>query len=66
MASQAQNKATANYRKRSVRQIVVRFYPKDAELYDFIRERGGSTYLKGIANRERLSERIDDGPLPLA
>ncbi len=66
MVTEAQARATNAYRKRSVKQIVVRFYPKDAELYDFIRERGGSAYLKGLADRERLSERIDDGPLPLA
>ena len=55
MASEAQKKATNEYRKRSVKQIVVRFYPKDAELYDFIRERGGSAYLKGLADREKLN-----------
>lgn len=66
MVSDAQKRATAKYRRENVRQLVVRFYPKDAELYDFIRERGGSAYLKGLADRERLAERIDDGPLPLA
>ena len=54
MASDAQNKATNEYRKRSVKQIVVRFYPKDGPLYDFVKARGGSTYLKELAERERL------------
>ena len=55
MASKAENKATNEYRKRSVRQVVVRFYPKDGPLYDFVKSRGGSTFLKELAERERLS-----------
>ena len=52
MATEAQNKATANYRKRSVRQVVVRFYPKDAALYDRVKARGGSSYLKRLVERD--------------
>lgn len=65
MVSDAQKRATAKYRRENVRQLVVRFYPKDAELYDFIRGRGGSAYLKGLADRERLSERSDELALPI-
>lgn len=57
MVSDAQSKATNEYRKRSVKQVIVRFYPKDGELYDFVKSHGGSTYLKELAERERsLSE----------
>ena len=55
MVSDAQSKATNEYRKRSVKQIIVRFYPKDGELYDFVKSRGGSTFLKELAERERTS-----------
>lgn len=65
MATDAQNRATANYRKKSVRQVVVRFYPKDTELYEFVKARGGSSYLKRLAEREMSAERRDDGPLAL-
>lgn len=33
MASEAQSKATNKYRKDKVKQIILRFYPKDEELY---------------------------------
>lgn len=65
MATQAQNKATANYRKKNVRQVVVRFYPKDSELYEFVKDRGGSAYMKRLAALAMSAERHDDGPLAL-
>lgn len=65
MATQAQNKATANYRKKSVRQVVVRFYPKDAKLYEFVKARGGSAYIKRLAALAMSAERRDDVPLAL-
>lgn len=49
MATDAQNRATANYRRQNVKQLTVRLYPKEAELYVWIKERGGSTYLKQLA-----------------
>ncbi len=33
MASDAQNKATNKYRREKVKQIILRFFPKDEELY---------------------------------
>lgn len=65
MATDAQNKATAAYRKKSVRQVVVRFYPKDAALYEFVKARGGSSYLKQLAALDMSAKRRDDGPLAL-
>ena len=52
MSSPAQNRATDHYRKRSVRQMVVRFYPKDQGLYRFVKDRGGTAFLKELAERE--------------
>ena len=49
MATEAQNRATANYRKQNVKQITVRLYPREAELYNWIKEAGGSPYLKQLA-----------------
>lgn len=56
MASTAQNKATNEYRKRNVKQVVVRFYPKDDALYEWVKSNGGSPYLKQLADRDRLSK----------
>lgn len=57
MVSDAQNRATAKYRRANVRQLVVRFYPKDAELYEHVKARGGSTYLKELARRDLETRR---------
>lgn len=43
MGTPAQAKATAKYRKENVRQIVVRFYPKDYALYEWVKSKGRST-----------------------
>lgn len=65
MATQAQNKATANYRREHVRQLVVRFYPKDAELFDFVKASGGTSFLKQLAAAAMSTERGDERPLPI-
>ena len=52
MPSEAQKKALATYRKKSVRQVVCRFYPKDDELYAWVKAHGGSSYLKRLAERD--------------
>ena len=57
MASDAQNRATANYRRKSVRQLVVRFYPKDAELFEHVKSCGGSAYLKELIRRDLETRR---------
>lgn len=43
----AQNKATAKYRREKVKQIVLRFYPGDEELYRKAKELG-STGIKDL------------------
>ena len=61
MVSDAQSKATNEYRKRSVKQVVVRFYPKEHDLHSWVKDHGGSTYLKRLAETDRdSSERRDD------
>ena len=57
MASEAQTRATNEYRKRSVKQIVVRFYPKDAELFEHVKSCGGSAYLKELIRRDLETRR---------
>ena len=49
MTTEAQKRAVARYRKRHVKQIVVRFWPKDKELYEAVKAKGGATYLKQLA-----------------
>lgn len=53
MVTPAQSKATTEYRKRSVKQVVVRFYPKDEPLYAWVKAQGGASYLRGLAEADR-------------
>ena len=53
MATEAQRRASARYVKKSVRQVVVRFYPQDEELYGWVRSQpqmGG--YLRELARQD--------------
>ena len=52
MATKAQNKATAQYRRKSVRQIILRFYPKDTAIYEHAKSKGGSTYIKRLISED--------------
>ena len=55
MATDAQRKALNNYRKKSTKQIVLRFYPGEEELYEFVKSQPNVTaYLKELicANME--------------
>lgn len=56
MQSEAQKKATAKYRREHVKQLVVRFYPKDAELFDYVKNQGGAAFLKELAASALSSE----------
>ena len=54
-ASDAQRRATSAYRKRSVRQVVMRFYPTgdDPEIYEWIKSKDNATaYLKELVRRD--------------
>ena len=37
MATEAQRRATERYRRKSTKQVIVRFYPGDMELYEHLR-----------------------------
>ena len=50
MAREAQRQATNKYRKEKVKQIVLRFYPKDEELYEKAK-RLGSVGIKGLIEK---------------
>lgn len=55
-ASEAQKRANAKYRKNNVRQVVTRFYPADADLYEFVKAQPDmSGYIKSLirADMER-------------
>ena len=52
MATKAQNKATAEYRRKSVKQLILRFYPKEAALYEHAKSSGGSTYIKRLIRED--------------
>jgi len=58
MPTDAQRRATANYRKRNVKQIVVSFYPADAELLAWIKTQPNqSGYLKDLARADMEAKR---------
>lgn len=49
MATDAQRRALNNYRKKSTKQIVLRFYPGEEEMYDHIKSQPNATaYVKGL------------------
>lgn len=55
MVSEAQRKATNNYRKKNVKQIILRFYPgeRDQELYEWIKSQDNVTaYLKELVEKD--------------
>lgn len=60
MATEAQRRAESAYRKKSVKQIVMRFYPgeDDAELYEWIkRHRNVNEYLKSLVREDMQNSR---------
>lgn len=56
MTTEAQKRASNNYKKRSVRSFVVSFYPKDKEIYKWVKEHGGAPYLRSLATQEKERE----------
>lgn len=57
MASDAQKRANAKYRREKMRQIVVCFYPADMDLYDWVKSQPNITaYVKGLI-RADMEER---------
>lgn len=59
MATDAQRRAASAYRKKSVKQIVMRFYPsdEDAALYEWVKSHENvNEYLKSLV-REDMQKR---------
>ena len=54
-------RAQARYRKKSVTQLVVRFYPSDGDLKERIKAAGGTTWLKELARTELAAMDGDPG-----
>ena len=51
--SEAQRRAKAKYQKEKVRQVVVRFYPSDQEILDYLEQQGNmGGYIKELIKRD--------------
>ena len=49
MVSDAQKKATNEYRKKNVKQIAVRFYPSEKDIFEHMEKQGGrAAYIKAL------------------
>lgn len=60
MATEAQRRATSAYRKKSVKQLTIRFYPNDEDeiMYTWLKEQGNTTeYIKSLIREDMHNER---------
>lgn len=60
MTYDSQKRATAAYRKRSVKQLVIRFYPNDDDesMYTWLKEQDNTTeYIKRLIRKDMNNER---------
>lgn len=60
MTYDSQKRATAAYRKRSVKQLVIRFYPNenDENMYAWLKEQDNTTeYIKSLIREDMNNER---------
>lgn len=63
MATDAQRRAASAYRKKSVRQVVMKFYPgeEDEALYEWIRSHENvNRYLKSLVEKDMKNPRHED------
>lgn len=63
MATDAQRRAASAYRKKSVRQVVMKFYPgeEDAALYEWIMSHENvNRYLKSLVEQDMKNPRHED------
>lgn len=59
MTYDSQKRATAAYRKRSVKQLVIRFYPNenDENMYAWLKEQDNTTeYIKSLIRKDMHNE----------
>lgn len=60
MATEAQRRATSAYRKKSVKQLTIRFYPNenDENMYAWLKEQDNTTeYIKSLIRKDMHNER---------
>ena len=60
MATEAQRRATSAYRKKSVKQLTIRFYPNDEDeiMYVWLKNQGNTTeYIKSLIREDMNNER---------
>lgn len=60
MTYDSQKRATAAYRKRSVKQLVIRFYPNDDDenMYRWLKAQNNTTeYIKSLIREDMNNER---------
>lgn len=56
-ASEAQKRANARYRKKSVKHMSVSFYPKEIELYEHVQTKNNKMgYIKELIRRDLEQE----------
>lgn len=56
--SDAQRRANERYRKESVRQVTVRFYPTEADIWEWLRSQPNrSGYVKELIRRDMEARR---------
>lgn len=67
-ASDSHSAAVASYQKRCTKQICLRFYPSDMDLYDWLRNRGEptATFLKTLAREAMMESKKQSIPTKLA
>ena len=59
--TEAQKRAQENYRKKSVKQISVRFYPDTMDLYEWVRsQENGQVYIKDLIRADMEKRRHED------
>lgn len=60
MATEAQRRATSAYRKKSVKQLTIRFYPNDEDeiMYTWLKNQDNTTeYIKSLIREDMNNER---------
>lgn len=51
--SEAQKRANAKYRKNNVRQVIVKFYPGDEAMYEFVKSKPSmNEYIKNLIRED--------------
>ena len=57
MATDAQKRASAKYRREKVRQVGISFYPAEADLYEWVKAQPNmSGYIKGLIRDDMETE----------